>query len=211
MQALLSTSLRSTAALLGFILSLSACAGSSDPIGGGSQPITEDESPDGGEEGSASDACAGGVAPAEAENCQVVANGLCFVTAEAACACDGCDISECAIAESFPLQAFCQDSEQPGSSDPDEPVSGGDGDRLDASDASSCDGAPSGGGSDPHPGGDECAEGTPREAPDAPCDFIVNDLCFDSGDAACACAGCASDACLVLESYPAQIRCATNE
>jgi hypothetical protein len=208
MKTLLATSLRTTAALLGIIVSLSACAGSSDPVGGGSQPITEGEPPEDGEEGSASEACAGGVAPSEAENCQVVANGLCFVTAEAACACDGCDISECAIAESFPLQAFCQDSEQPGGSDSDEPVSD-DGDGSDDS-SGSCGGEP-GGGSDPHPGGEACEAGVPRPSPDVPCDFIVGELCFDSGDAACACAGCEADACLVLESYPAQIRCASNE
>lgn len=38
------------------------------------------------------------------------------------------------------------------------------------------------------------------------CNFVVNDLCFVDGDAACECACGASD-CLVLESYPAQIRC----
>lgn len=207
MKALLSTSIRSTAALLGIVLSLSACAGSSDAVGSGSQPITEGESPDDAEEGGAAAACAEGVAPSEAEDCQVVANGLCFPTAEAACACDGCELAECAIAESFPLQAFCQDSEQPGGSEPDEPVSD-DGGGSDGS--GSCDGEP-GGGSDPHPGGEACEAGVAREAPDAPCDFIVGELCFSSGDAACACAGCEAEACLVLESYPAQIRCATNE
>jgi hypothetical protein len=194
------------ATLLGLILALSAC-GSEDQLGGGSQPITEGESPDDGEEGSGGDACAGGEAPDTAENCQVVANGLCFATAEAACACDGCGLEQCALAESFPAQAFCQDGDT-GSGDPDQPVSDDGGGSHGSS--GSCDGS-SGGDTDPDPDVDACAAGAPRQSPDAPCDFVVGELCFSSGDAACACAGCAADACLVLESYPAQIRCATNE
>lgn len=207
MKRLLTTSLRTTqATLLGIIVSLAACGGSDDPLGGGSQPITEGDSPDDGEEGSGTDACAGGTAPSNEESCQVIANGLCFATAEEACACDGCGLEQCAIAESFPMQAFCQGDADPGSN-PDEPVSDDGGGSNGSS--GSCDGS-SGGGSDPHPG-DACAAGAPRQSPDAPCDFIVGDLRFSSGDDACACAGCAADACLVLESYPAQIRCATSE
>lgn len=46
------------------------------------------------------------------------------------------------------------------------------------------------------------------------CDIRVNDLegvprCFDTETSAhaCACAGCASEQCVFLESYPAQVRC----
>lgn len=38
------------------------------------------------------------------------------------------------------------------------------------------------------------------------CGFVVNDCCYATGDAACAAAGC-PDTCMILESYPAQIRC----
>jgi hypothetical protein len=41
-----------------------------------------------------------------------------------------------------------------------------------------------------------------------PCNFVVNGACFAASEAACACAGCAEDKCMILESYPAQIRCA---
>jgi len=205
-----------SASLLGFLLSLSACGGSNDPIGEGSQPITEGDDPgDDGESsseaGSGNATCELGVPQAEAEDCQVVANGLCFSSAEAACACKGCAVEQCAIAESFPLQAFCP-SDAPGSSDPDEPVSddpdgpvSNDGEST----SGSCDGS-HGGGSDPNPGGDACAAGTPRDS-GAACDFVVGDRCFTSGEVACACAGCAQSACMVLESYPAQIRCAAAE
>lgn len=44
------------------------------------------------------------------------------------------------------------------------------------------------------------------------CNFRVNDLegnarCFENQAHACGCAGCDSDACVILESYPAQVRC----
>ncbi len=209
MKRLLTTSARiPELTLLGLISLFAACGGSDDPIGGGSQPITEGDSSQESDESSGADACAGGQAPSNDASCQVVANGLCFATAEEACACDGCGIEQCALAESFPMQAFCQNGDAPGSSNPDEPVSDDGGGSNGSS--GSCDDS-SGGGSDPDPGGDSCQAGAPRQSPDAPCDFIVAELCFSSGDAACACAGCAADACLVLESYPAQIRCATNE
>jgi hypothetical protein len=44
-------------------------------------------------------------------------------------------------------------------------------------------------------------------APPEGCGFVVNDCCYADGPTACAAAGCA-DTCMVLESYPAQIRCA---
>ncbi|MEO8179778.1 MAG: hypothetical protein ABI895_13165 [Deltaproteobacteria bacterium] len=88
------------------------------------------------------------------------------------------------------------------SSNPNEPVSH-DGDGTNGS----C-GAGSDGGSSPSNPGGACVAGTPRDA-DAPCDFVVGGLCFRSSASACACAGCAENACMILESYPAQIRCST--
>lgn len=174
-----------------------ACGSSAEPAGERQQPISQD-----GSELSAGDACAGGVAPetaAEGE-CLITARNLCFASREAACACAGCGIDECAIAESFPEQAVCpsehpsSDPDRPVSDDPDAPVSQGPGGGVSGSPGSGCvePGSP-GGGVDPSPG--------------ARCDFIVGDACFDSAESACASAGCDVDGCLVLESYPAQIRC----
>jgi hypothetical protein len=39
------------------------------------------------------------------------------------------------------------------------------------------------------------------------CNYTVNSLCFENGDDACTCAGCADGKCLSLESYPAMVRC----
>ena len=39
------------------------------------------------------------------------------------------------------------------------------------------------------------------------CDFVVGEDCFTEQDAACKAAGCTPENCVVLESYPAQIRC----
>ena len=39
------------------------------------------------------------------------------------------------------------------------------------------------------------------------CDFVVGEDCFTEQDAACKAAGCTPESCVVLESYPAQIRC----
>jgi hypothetical protein len=55
--------------------------------------------------------------------------------------------------------------------------------------------------------GEPCASGVPRDSAGERCDFVVKDVCFPSSEAACACAGCAADKCMILESYPAQIRC----
>jgi hypothetical protein len=41
----------------------------------------------------------------------------------------------------------------------------------------------------------------------APCNFVAGGECFAEGADACACAGCAEDQCIILESYPAQARC----
>lgn len=180
--------------LLGFAGAL-ACGSSGDPIGGNPQPITGDDDADPAAE------CAGGIPVSTGgEQCQVIGGGLCFTTAEAACACAGCSLDTCAIAESFPAQAFCQSDEPV--SHPDEPVSDGDGEP-------GC--GDSGGGSDPDPGS-ACDAGRPRsDDPEQRCDFVVEGLCFDSAAAACACNGCAEDDCIVLESYPAQIACGQHQ
>jgi hypothetical protein len=206
--------------LLGSLLALglSGCGASPQSIGEAEQPITADDAADGAE---SVPACALGSAPdtASTDECQATARGLCFATTEAACACAGCGTDECALAESFPVQAFCpaqgggSDPSEPTSSDPNAPVSSD----------------PTGGGSNGHPGAGAgtpgcdgpgqtepsepsapaaCADGVPRD-PDGnqPCDFMVGEACFDSSELACACAGCSEGQCVVLESYPAQIRC----
>lgn len=66
-----------------------------------------------------------------------------------------------------------------------------------------------------HPGGDvdpvapSCVpEFDPStSAGESPCNFVAGGKCFVDGADACACAGCAEDQCLILESYPAQARC----
>jgi hypothetical protein len=55
-----------------------------------------------------------------------------------------------------------------------------------------------------------CAGGfNPNTAVDSEdvCNFVVNGQCFESGEDACACAGCAEEQCVILESYPAQVGC----
>ena len=39
------------------------------------------------------------------------------------------------------------------------------------------------------------------------CRATYRGACFESDPAACACAGCPADKCMILESYPTQIRC----
>src|SRR4051812_27292050 len=125
MNPIASSFIQSTRTLtLGCLLALGvgACGSSAEPpLGESEQPITADD----GDE--SADACAGGT-PAQgdpAPSCQVVAHGLCFETAEAACACAGCGSDECLIAESFPAQAFCPASGDDGGGDPNAPVSSG--------------------------------------------------------------------------------------
>jgi hypothetical protein len=42
---------------------------------------------------------------------------------------------------------------------------------------------------------------------DDECNFVANGVCFAEPEPACACAGCTAAKCMILESYPAQIRC----
>ncbi|MCA9686654.1 MAG: hypothetical protein KC457_31100 [Myxococcales bacterium] len=46
----------------------------------------------------------------------------------------------------------------------------------------------------------------PGEPPEN-CDFEVDGTCYMDQDAACKAAGCEPDKCMVMESYPAQIKC----
>jgi hypothetical protein len=190
-----------------------ACGSAGEPpLGEREQPITTPEDSD-----AAANACDAGTAvqgPFGAE-CQVIAQGLCFTSAEEACACAGCATDVCAIAESFPAQAFCQNDDDDG--DPDAPVSdgsvssdpngGGSGSSPGCSDPNLGCGEP--GQTDPSPpSASLCAAGraaTPSS--NESCDYRVGGYCFDTAEAACDCAGCDADACLVLESYPAQIAC----
>lgn len=205
--------------LLPSLCLLGLACGSADeaPLGEREQPITAPENENDDSETPA--ACEGGVVhegdPGDA--CQVVARGLCFATPEAACACAGCALEQCAIAESFPGQAFCQ-NESPGSGDPDAPVSSGPiGGGTNGSSGNTSPGNPGCGSADPGapgqtdpspPTGAACEGGRLQDpsSSDA-CDFIVGGYCFEDAEAACACAGCGGDACLILESYPAQIAC----
>jgi hypothetical protein len=117
-------------------LGMAACGSSPQPIGESQQPISDD-----GSEEPSDDACAGGVPVAEAGEgqCTITARGSCFTSREAACACAGCGLDECAIAESFPEQAFCpssgggSDPDGPVSDDADAPVSSGPGDGVSGS------------------------------------------------------------------------------
>ncbi len=212
------------AALLGSLFSfgIAACGSPAEPIGESQQSISAGDSD--ASEGEAAPACADGVAPADAvaSECQVTARGRCFASAEAACACAGCGSDECALAESFPAQAVCpaaaggSDPNGSSSSDPNTPVSS----------------EPSGGGSAGHAGGGAppdqpgcaasgqtepaeptapaCAGGVARDATsEQRCDFVVGGACFNDADSACACAGCPAGECLILESYPAQVACAS--
>jgi hypothetical protein len=188
------------------------------------------------ESGTTEAACAGGALASDAAegDCQVLARGLCFSTTEAACACAGCASAECAIGESFPAQAFCPsngtDPDGSSASEPSTPVSddastpvgsdpqgggssGYPGSTPPASPGGGNDGSPGCG----QPGQTEpaapsvpaaCSAGAPRDPTGSErCDFVVAGACFDSSASACACAGCAEDQCLVLESYPAQVGC----
>jgi hypothetical protein len=52
-----------------------------------------------------------------------------------------------------------------------------------------------------------CSGGVARSTLNDACAFEVYDFCFLTSEAACTCAGCAADTCMILESRPAQIRC----
>lgn len=210
-------------------LGLGACGSSSEPLGEREQRFSAGDADGASEEAAA--ACGEGVAQANAPDgfCQVTARGLCFDNADDACACAGCGSDACILAESFPAQAFCpsdgggSDPGAPVSSDPNAPVSSdpnlGGGTNANPGGTTSP-GFPGSGVGCGAPGQTEpveptepaepvaCADGSIPEADGTPsCDFIGNGACFADVEAACACAGCGSEACLVQESYPATVFC----
>ena len=218
--------------LLGSLLALAlgACGSATEPLGEREQPFSagddSNDTNDASEEGAA--ACEQGLPPADAPEgfCQVTAQGLCFDSAEAACACAGCGSDVCLLAESFPAQAFCptsgggSDPGAPVSSDPNAPVSsepnvgggtnGNPGGNTSPGFPGSRVGCGAPGQTDPAEPTEPvaCADGSIPQADGAEsCDFIGNGACFDDVAAACACAGCGSDACIVQESYPAVVSC----
>ena len=42
------------------------------------------------------------------------------------------------------------------------------------------------------------------------CNAVFRGLCFESDEAACTCAGCGDDSCLIAESFPTQVSCDTQ-
>ena len=48
------------------------------------------------------------------------------------------------------------------------------------------------------------------DAPEGFCQVTAQGLCFDDAEAACACAGCDSDTCILAESFPAQAFCPSD-
>jgi hypothetical protein len=203
-------------------LGLLACGDSPAPIGETQQRFAAADDTDSaaGDE-SPSDACAGGIAPEDVAEgqCLVTARALCFSSPDAACACAGCGSAECALAESFPPQAVCpgtpgSDPDGPTSDDPNTPAGSPPQGGGSSGDPGS---SPPGGGSDGSNGCGQpghtsepsaCDAGVPSDPTGVErCDFIAGDACFESAAIACACAGCAEERCVVLESYPAQIRC----
>ena len=186
-------------------LGLAACGSASEPpLGESEQPISAGDGED------TADACAAGSTPAQGDpgaDCQVVANGLCFETAAAACACAGCGSDECLIAESFPAQAFCPSTGGGDGADPNAPVSSGPiGGPINGGTNGS-----SGNGTSSSPGcaGPTDPGQTPPSDPAVPaqCDFLVDGDCYGSAAEACAAAGCDDAACLIQESYPATVFC----
>jgi hypothetical protein len=195
------------------LLVLAGCGGASDSLGDAEQPISAEPNEAGSdsqEQAASEAACA---AATNAASCQVVARGLCFDNAEDACACAGCGSDECALAESFPVQAFCP-TPGPGSTDPDAPVSNDDGPVSGGTSSSMGQGSNGSSGSVPGSAGCGIDPAHPVPPPEAcagaaegACDLVVNGQCFVDTELACACAGCALDRCIVLESYPAQVAC----
>jgi hypothetical protein len=57
--------------------------------------------------------------------------------------------------------------------------------------------------------GDACAAGFDGDAPGETrtCASTHAGMCFESDQAACACAACPANDCLIAESYPTQVRC----
>lgn len=58
------------------------------------------------------------------------------------------------------------------------------------------------------PGEPECAAGgRPWDGKPKDCPYEHGKCCYPAPEQACAAAGCAAGTCVVMESYPAQVRC----
>lgn len=160
------------------------------------------------------------------KECVVTHGGLCFEDNETACACAGCPTDAvgvtCIIAESYPAQAFC---ERPAPTDPDPSVDpdcavsddsdgpqtdcGGGNGSSDTPSSTPGHGSDQGGGVDGSPAAN-CEPGFAPNSDEGVCNATYAGMCFETDADACACAGCPIDSpagCLVMESYPTQIRC----
>ena len=59
---------------------------------------------------------------------------------------------------------------------------------------------------------DQCNTGWIDDEGETPgCNAKFREVCFETNEEACECAGCGSDACLVAESFPTQISCQVQE
>jgi hypothetical protein len=56
---------------------------------------------------------------------------------------------------------------------------------------------------------ERCAGGVPWDGRPSGCAYEVDGCCYNDAEAACAAVKCARDACEILETYPAQVRCRT--
>jgi hypothetical protein len=80
------------------------------------------------------------------------------------------------------------------------------------SDGAGPNGTPGGGkGGGLEPPEDPCAPaGRPWDGKPKDCAYEHDGCCYDAAEAACAAAGCGGPACIVMESYPAQVRCESS-
>jgi len=182
-------------------LVLVACGGTEATSRGSAASLEHD----GGDTAQAiAQACAAGFAQGDpAHVCNSTYGGKCFESDEAACACAGCG-DHCLVLDSYPSQAVCENGSAPsgpsGSTSSD-PV----GSSTSPPASSASPGSP--GSSPPSAGAGSCAGAfSPADAGSA-CQVVFGGACFATTDAACACAGCPSAKCLVLESFPEQIAC----
>lgn len=60
------------------------------------------------------------------------------------------------------------------------------------------------------PAVERCAGGEPWNGVPSGCAYEVDGCCYRDAETACGVAKCAAEACEVLETYPAQVRCTTS-
>lgn len=200
------------------LIAIPAC-GSSDSKPGQTADSLDGDAPNACEEGFIDPAADGRV-------CNSTFEGKCFESDAAACACAGCPGDDCIVLESYPTQVRCATS-GPSVPNPDEPSSDGPVSSDPAAPSGSNAGSPAGGGSPPsggpipglpgaeggsippYAGAGACAGASARDArgDGRACNATYAGQCFETSEAACACAGCAPARCLVMESFPAQVAC----